>query len=198
MLDTHGRKYVDPLIEGISKQFNRFGFQPNHVTILAFLVGISSGIGILFRLKALPIVLLWISGLLDAVDGALARKQKTTSPLGTLMDITFDRIVEITIIIALAYRYPDLRFQLILLSSSIIISMTVFLTVGALTENKGKKSFYYQAGLMERTEGFIMFSLMIIFSKHIKAITIIYSLLIIFTVYQRIKEAKKLFNMSSP
>ena len=135
---------------------------------------------------------LWISGLLDAVDGAIARKTGTSSSWGALMDITFDRIVELSVIISLAVLYPQARLVLIMLTGSIIISMTVFLTVGALSKNTKNKAFYYQAGLAERTEGFIMSSFMILFSKYIIAITIIYFSLILFTVVQRLKEAHRL------
>ena len=71
--------------------------------------------------------------------------------------------------------------------------MTIFLTVGAMSEKKGIKSFYYQAGLMERTEGFIMFTLMIILEKYINIITLIYAILISFTACQRFIEAKNIF-----
>jgi len=191
MLDTRGRKYVDPLIEKISNYLIKLGLKPNQVTILAFIIGISSGIAIIFRFKFLAIILLWTSGLMDAVDGAMARKTGQTSDLGTLMDLTFDRIVEISVIVSLGYLYPREGFELVLLSCSIIISMTIFLTVGALSEIKGKKTFYYQAGLAERTEGFIMFSLMIIFTDRLSIITLIYTAAILFTAAQRFHEAKR-------
>lgn len=191
MLDTRGRKYVDPLIEKISDYLIKLGLTPNQVTVLAFMIGISSGIAIIFRLKFLAIILLWTSGLMDAVDGAMARKTSQTTALGTLMDITFDRIVEISVIVSLGYLYPKAGFELVLLSCSIIISMTIFLTVGALSETKGKKTFYYQAGLAERTEGFIMFSFMIIFTDRLSIITLIYTAAIIFTAAQRFYEAKR-------
>lgn len=193
MLDTHGRKYIDPLIDRASDGFIKYKFTPNQITVIAFLIGVSSGIVLLFEQKLLSVILLWVSGFLDAVDGSVARKQKISTPWGTLLDITFDRIVEVSIIIGLGLIYPESRLSLLLLSSSIIISMTIFLTVGALTEKSCKKSFYYQAGLMERTEGFIMFSLMIILNSMIEVITLIYCGLILFTALQRLLEAHKIF-----
>ncbi|HBV67351.1 MAG TPA: CDP-alcohol phosphatidyltransferase family protein, partial [Clostridiales bacterium] len=56
----------------------------------------------------------------------------------------------------------------------------------------GKKSFHYQAGLMERTEGFFMFTLMILLNIYMRQITFIYALLIAFTVFQRLKESIKI------
>ncbi|RDY66670.1 CDP-alcohol phosphatidyltransferase family protein, partial [Halobacillus trueperi] len=49
----------------------------------------------------------------------MARHTKT-SPFGTVMDITFDRMVEIGIILAIAYVHPEMLWPLLLLSTSII------------------------------------------------------------------------------
>ena len=192
MLDTHGRKYVEPIIESVANGFINRNISANQVTVLAFVLGISSGIWMLMGEPLIATAVLWISGLLDAVDGAIARKTGTSSSWGALMDITFDRIVELSVIISLAVLYPQARLVLIMLTGSIIISMTVFLTVGALSKNTKNKAFYYQAGLAERTEGFIMSSLMMLFSNHIIIITIVYFLAILFTAGQRLKEAYEL------
>ena len=74
------------------------------------------------------------------------------------------------------------------------MSMTIFLTVGALSEKKGVKSFYYQAGVAERSEGFIFFSLMILFPGYLRIITNIFSILITVTAIQRFLEAKRLLD----
>ena len=192
MLDTHGRKYVEPIIESVANAFINRNISANKVTVLAFVLGISSGGWMLLGQPLIATAVLWISGLLDAVDGAIARKTGTSSSWGALMDITFDRIVDLSVIISLAVLYPQARLVLIMLTGSIIISMTVFLTVGALSKNTKNKAFYYQAGLAERTEGFIMSSLMMLFSNHIVIITIVYFLAILFTAGQRLKEAYEL------
>jgi CDP-diacylglycerol--glycerol-3-phosphate 3-phosphatidyltransferase len=72
------------------------------------------------------------------------------------------------------------------------MSMSVFLTSGMLIENTGRKSFHYQAGLMERTEGFIMFTLMILFNRYMIYMTFLYAILIAFTVFQRLRESIKI------
>lgn len=194
MLDTYGRKYVDPLIEKVAVFFIKLKFTANTITKIAFFTGIFSGVLAYFQKELLAVAVLWLSGLLDAVDGQVARCQKNTTAWGTLMDITFDRIVELSVIIGLGLRFPDSRIYLLFLSSTIIISMTIFLTVGALSEKKGMKSFYYQAGVMERTEGFILFSFMIVFNQWLNIITFIYAALVLFTAVQRLCEAKELLD----
>ncbi|MTI48768.1 CDP-alcohol phosphatidyltransferase family protein [Sporosalibacterium faouarense] len=194
MLDTHARRYVSPVIRIIAKAFLKYNISANQITILAFLIGVLTGPLIYFDFPILACIFLWISGLLDAVDGAVARMKKNITAWGTLMDITFDRIVELAVIIGLAFKYTNIRIELLMLTSAIIFSMTIFLTVGALTEKKGEKSFYYQAGVAERTEGFILLSIMILFNNLIVWSTIIFTILVTITAFQRMIEAKRIFD----
>lgn len=191
MLDTKGRKYVQPVINAIADMFLKIGLKANAATFIALVIGLAASFTLYFEYNILAVVLLWLSGLMDAVDGTIARKTKSTS-FGTLIDIVFDRIVEISIIIVSALKYSGCRFSMVILLSSIILSMTVFLTVGALSEKHSEKSFYYQPGLAERTEGFIFFSLMMIMRKHISIIAILFALTIFYTAAQRLIEAKKI------
>ncbi|MCU9812658.1 hypothetical protein [Paraclostridium sp. AKS81] len=54
------------------------------------------------------------------------------------------------------------------------------------------KSFYYQAGVAERSEGFLMLSLMILVPNYIVIFTNLFSAIIFITIIQRIIEAKKI------
>lgn len=191
MLDTHARKHVQPIVEKTADFFLKLGLSADGMTKTAFAIGVSTGFFIYFDQPLLAIIALWVSGYLDVVDGTMARKTKPSS-WGTLLDISFDRMVEISVILGLAFRFPESMWALLLLSVSIIIAMTVFLTVGALSDRKGMKSFYYQAGLAERTEGFILFTLMIAFSTYLTAITLIFLAIQIITICQRMAEARKI------
>ncbi|WP_227827891.1 MULTISPECIES: CDP-alcohol phosphatidyltransferase family protein [unclassified Clostridioides] len=192
MLDTHARKYVEPFISKGAEFFLKLKLTPNNVTIIALIVGISTSLFIYLDMKVLAIITLWVSGYLDAVDGDMARSSNKTSLFGTLMDITFDRIVEISMILVFGLKMIDVRLNLMILLSSILMSMTIFLTVGALTDKKGMKSFYYQAGVAERSEGFILFTLMILFQSYIGMIANLFSIVVLFTAVQRLLEAKKI------
>lgn len=192
MLDTHARKYVNPIIELGAKFLLKLNLTPNNVTILALLIGVSTSIFLYFDMQISAVILLWVSGYLDAVDGAMARKSNSSSSFGTLIDIVSDRIVEVSIVLVLGLKFIDVRYNLIILTVCILMSMTIFLTVGALSEKKGVKSFYYQAGVAERSEGFIFFSLMILIPSYLGIITNIFSVLIIITAVQRFLEAKRL------
>jgi phosphatidylglycerophosphate synthase len=140
----------------------------------------------------LSLALLWLSGLCDVLDGELARLSNTQSSIGALFDIFFDRVVEIAYIFALIGTASTV--SLLVLSSSIILSMTLFLTVGAISKQKSHKAFYYQAGLIERTEAFILFSLIIIFSAYATYLVYLFAFLICVTAGQRLREALKILD----
>ncbi|ADI00755.1 CDP-alcohol phosphatidyltransferase family protein [Salisediminibacterium selenitireducens] len=189
MLDTRGRRYVQPIVNVSADTFLKWGLTANNVTVISFLIGVTSGLFVYFEQTLIALLVLWFSGFLDVVDGTMARKTKPSS-FGTVLDVSFDRLVEISVILGLAFRYPDAMWVLLLLSVSIIYCMTIFLTVGAVSEKQGVKSFYYQSGLAERTEGFILFSLMIIFTDHLILIGLIFLAVEIITSLQRLFEAK--------
>lgn len=193
MIDTHVRKYFNKFFLFGAYVFNKLHFTPNIITLFALIIGIFSAILFYYNYNIVSVIFLWVSGYFDAVDGELSRLTNSSSSFGTILDIVFDRIVEISIIISAALKFENARIYLIFLCSSIILSMTIFLTVGGMSEKKGIKSFYYQAGLMERTEGFIMFTLMIMLERYINIITLIYTILISFTACQRFIEAKNIF-----
>jgi CDP-diacylglycerol--glycerol-3-phosphate 3-phosphatidyltransferase len=189
MLDTHCRKYLDKYFDTISDCLINLRLKPTHVTCIALVIGILASLVYYINNILLAIILLWFSGFLDAVDGTMARKMKAITKSGTLLDICFDRVVELVFIIVFALKHQDSTFALLCLTCAIVLSMSVFLTSGMLLENNGKKSFYYQAGLMERTEGFIMFTIMMILNSFIKEMAFIYAALVLFTAIQRLIEA---------
>lgn len=190
MLDTHARKYVSKPIDAISRYMLSKKLTPLHVTILALFIGLIPAVLIITtNMIYIPVLILWISGLFDAVDGNMARISNQKTDLGGFCDIVFDRLVELSIIISLAFVYPRSSFALLILTASILISMTIFLTVGALAANKKEKAFKYQIGLMERTEGFIFFTLMMIFRVYVIQIALVFALCIGYTIIQRFREA---------
>lgn len=190
MIDSHARIYFKSLFMSISKVLLSLHVKPLHVTISSLIIGLIGAFCFFMDLHLTSLVLLWLSGLMDVLDGEMARLSNQSSQKGALLDIFFDRIVEIAYIFSFVGTATS--ESLLTLSSAIILSMTLFLSVGAMSTKESKKAFYYQAGLIERTEGFILFSLMIIFSGFSTYIAYVFAFLILVTVGQRLKEALKI------
>ncbi|GHV77810.1 membrane protein [Spirochaetia bacterium] len=185
MLDTGVRKKTAFIFDAGARVFETMGFSPLSVTVLALLIGLGASVLYLLSFPAAAVITLWVSGYLDAVDGALARRTGRVSPLGSFLDVFFDRIVEAGILLSLGIVHPGSSFPLLCAALSIVLSMTAFLLTGTLVKKESEKSFFYQSGLMERTEGFIIFSLMWLFPDVLNVLGYLCAGLILFTACQR-------------
>ncbi|MFV0519081.1 MAG: CDP-alcohol phosphatidyltransferase family protein [Lachnospirales bacterium] len=191
MLDTKAREHVQPIFDKVANFFINRKISATKVTILALIVGIIASLFLFFEYKYLALAFLWISGFLDVLDGTIARKTSSKTKLGGFLDIIFDRIVEIGIIFALCLLNKELSLCCVFLLGAIIMSMTIFLTSGALIDKDSSKAFYYQTGLAERTEGFIMLSLAMIFETFAMIFLVIFACIVYFTAIQRFVETVK-------
>ena len=192
MIDSKIRYLIQPAIDDVSLMATQKGFTPMFVTACALLSGIASSAAFIFGMGFMSFMFLWLSGLLDVIDGSMARISGKSSNLGMLCDLVFDRIVEVVFISAVAVSVPDSRLACVFLLSSIIFSFSIFLIAGPLIEKEKmegiKKGFYYQAGLAERTETFIVFSFVIAFPAYSKYIFHVFTVMILITGAQRFYE----------
>ncbi|MEC7838536.1 MAG: CDP-alcohol phosphatidyltransferase family protein [Chlamydiota bacterium] len=188
MIDTYLRTpfeniFITPLVRKILLT----KIHPNTLTTLALISGISIIPCLAYNQLPLTLLLLLFSGYLDVLDGALARAQKRASPRGAVYDIVSDRVVEFSIIFGLYLVEPISRgTPCILMLGSILLCVTSFLVVGIFIENAGHKSFHYSPGIMERSEAFIFFGLMIIFPSLFAILSAFFSILVAATGLYRI------------
>lgn len=158
---------------------------PTHITLFGLLLGIGSSLAIILNSPTTALLLLFASGLADALDGALARHLQQTSSWGTCLDIFCDRVVESSIILALAYTYPHPLLSMLMLASC-YLCITAFLVIGLLSTQESTKQFYYSPGLMERPEAFIAFALMILYPSAYVPLAVGFCLLVSFTALKHL------------
>ncbi len=105
LLDTI-RDSVRAQMDKIAKWLNatsKGAIKPNHITYIGLLMHIPIALLIAVGSFYFAAVLLVIFGLFDALDGALARVQKSDSAAGMLLDASTDRVKEIFLYIGAAY-----------------------------------------------------------------------------------------------
>jgi phosphatidylglycerophosphate synthase len=146
----------------IARLLFRVGVSANVATMLALVAGVVSGIAFARGGVMLGLIALAISAGLDAVDGTIARECAAPSVLGGVLDLTADRVVEIFVIVGIAWRDPSLYFPALVLVGSWYVNITVFLAVGAALERRGPKLIEYPPGILERTEAIIFFAVLAI------------------------------------
>ena len=191
--------YIRPLFQRVlgntlAQLMGKF-LSPNMVTALAICVGISIIPALIYSQVLLALFLLSLSGLLDTLDGTIARLYQKSSPYGTALDILGDRIVEFSIILGLFLMSPETRaLECLMMVGSIFICVTSFLVVGIFAENDSHKGFHYSPGLMERLEAFLFFALMILFSDLFSYLAWLFSCLVFLTTILRLAEFKRQVN----
>lgn len=128
-----------------------------------------------------------ISGFLDAVDGTLARMTKP-SKWGNILDITFDRVVEGAVIIAVLLFNPDAYLPIALNLAAVLVNITAFLVTGNVIQNSGTKGFHYNPGLLERSEAFVFFSLMMLYPNAVWELSWLFLILLLLTTAKHLRD----------
>ncbi len=139
---------------------------PNRLTFAALLTGMLTIPLLAMHWSWFAIFVLAASGYLDNLDGGFARYLEMSDPKGAVFDIISDRIVEFSVIMGLYLYDPSRAFLCIMMLGSSLVCVTSFLIVGMFSENRSDKSFHYSPGLMERTEAFVAFGLMMLFPSY--------------------------------
>ena len=162
MIDTRLRHQLQPLFDRLGRRLHLTGVTPCQITVAAFLAGLVAGFLISRNWMGPALALLWLSGLLDVLDGTVARISGSASNTGALMDLILDRMVEAAVILGFYALTPDHALAHLLFFVGVIFNFSTFLAAGVLFPNTGEKSMHYDPGILERTETFLLFTLMIL------------------------------------
>ncbi len=189
------------LIEKFVKRVYYHKISANQITVLALIIGALSALSIFlsgilrweieFVISAA--ILMFISFLFDAIDGALARLENPTI-FGGILDIFCDRMVEVIIIISLISTDPvSLMWPGIISLGSMVLCISMFLLLGAVVKedqlDEIEKVIYYRSGLMERSETFLfLFFITIIISLRFLLLWV-FAVLVFLTSILRLRDA---------
>lgn len=188
MIDSYYRHFYQQVcIEPLLPFFYRFS--PQTLTLTSCLFGISVCPLLGYGFPWIAFLALLLSGFLDTLDGSLARYLNVISSKGAALDILCDRIVETAVIVGLFFVDPETRgLSSLLMLGSILLCVTSFLVVGIFVENQSAKSFFYSPGLIERSEAFIFFSIIILFPATFLIASYLFTVLTCLTALVRLWE----------
>ncbi len=175
--------FADPLARRLCR------LSPSFLTLLGGSLGLIAAILIALKSNWYALAFLLLSGLLDTLDGTVARLKKQTSVLGTVYDIVADRLVEGAIVMGLYLYAPESRaFFCLLMFMSILLCITSFLVVGIFSQNTSDKGFFYSPGLIERSEAFVFFILMIVLPSLFTLLSLLFAILVFLTAIIRLAQ----------
>lgn len=179
----------------------------NQLTIIGLVIGLISALFIylssvfeelVIEFIVLSIIFTIISFIIDTLDGSVARFEGPTI-FGGILDIFCDRLVEISIIIAIVATNPsNLIWPGMFSLGAIILCISMFLIVGGIINrddlDKKSKVIVYQSGLMERSETFFFLLVIILLVPYRFIILWIFALLVFLTALLRLRDAFKIFS----
>ena len=110
--------------------------------------------------QTIPAILALVSsGSSDAVDGTIAREFEQATPLGGILDLTLDRVVEVAVLLGLIWPRSALRLPGLVVMATWYVNITAFMATGAALGAR-EKLIHYPPGLVERTEALLFFVLL--------------------------------------
>jgi len=169
------------------------------LTHAALATGVVGGFLLYVGRGGLALAALACSGLLDAVDGRVARLGAGATPWGGVLDLTYDRIVEASVLLGLAVPRPPLHVPGLVLAATWYVNLCVFLAVGAATTAmEPEKLIAYPPGLVERTEALVFAAVVVALPAAAPAVTWVYAALEVATAAQRFRHGRRALRIHSP
>jgi phosphatidylglycerophosphate synthase len=112
-IGTHLRLYFFWMVNPLWRLLLASGLSANAVTAMAGAAGVGAALAAGFGRFALAGWLFILSGILDTMDGRLARAHNQVSPVGAAVDSILDRYTDSLMLIGLGYYYRDQSWVLL-------------------------------------------------------------------------------------
>lgn len=102
MVDAYYR-----VTRAIIKRTPLVGKNPNIISIIASIIGLVAAYYYMIGRSAVGGLILLLSGILDTLDGTVARLGERDSKFGATLDSTLDRYVEMFVFMGIIYHFKD-------------------------------------------------------------------------------------------
>jgi phosphatidylglycerophosphate synthase len=193
MLDRHITPLIRPSVEAIARSLVQRGIHADHVTLAAFGIGLFAMVCIAFHAYWVAAILILVSRLCDALDGAVARQSEATDA-GGFLDIALDFLFYAGIVLAFAFAAPRTNaLPAAVLLTAFVGTTSSFLAFAALAAKRGitsmeypDKSFYFLGGLAEATETLLFFIAMCIWPRYFQPLAYAFAFICTITTFTRI------------
>ena len=183
MFDGNFRKGVDKVIDPIGVLLSRIGVTANALTATGIVI---AGIGSVFIGQGrlfLGFIFLILTGLPDALDGAVAKASGTSSVRGAFLDSVSDRVTDILLFCGIAwYLASNEPGRIMMLPVAVMGAAMLISYQRAKAESLG---FDAKGGIMERAERFIVLALGLLISNILIPVLWVMLILTLITAIQR-------------
>jgi archaetidylinositol phosphate synthase len=142
-------RYIEPL----SEVFIRIGMTPNQVSVLSLFFGILCAVCYYYQLFVIGSILLFISAILDLVDGSVARKTDRGTQFGAVLDWIVDKYVDALVLLGIGLSGVAILSRFAPLPPSADFAVVVVAIIGSLMNTFIKPVVYAETGYQERVGG---------------------------------------------
>jgi phosphatidylglycerophosphate synthase len=193
MLDRHITPLIKPAVDALARQLVKTGLKADHVSLIAFFVGIAAAVLIACHAYLAGATLILLSRLCDALDGAVARQTQATDA-GGFLDISLDFLFYASIPLAFAVANPLANaLPAAVLLAAFMGTGSSFLAFAALAAKRDltsidypHKSFYFLGGLAEATETLVFFIAVCLWPQHFAVFAYLFAIVCCVTIATRI------------
>jgi phosphatidylglycerophosphate synthase len=165
LIGVYLRNYFSFVIRPLWWVVSASGISPNGITTLAMLVGGASGVAVALGHFALGGWLFILSGILDTLDGKLARARGRVTPAGAAFDSLLDRYADGAVLVGLAVYFRGSWVLLPTLAAIFGTSMVPYVRAKAESFGVAMKD-----GLMQRPERVMTLGVAVALSPIVEAL----------------------------
>ena len=163
MFDGNWREAVDRGLTPIGVSLRRTGVSADMVTITGIVMATGAAVAIATGNLRLGFLLLILTGIPDALDGAVAKASGTSSQRGAFFDSVSDRLTDALLFGGLAWYLADSEPGHMMMLPVAVMSLAMLVSYQrAKAESLGYNA---KGGIMERAERFIVLGFGLLFSE---------------------------------
>ena len=200
MLDRQATALIKPLVLILARLLVRAGCRADQITLAAFVLGIAGAVLIALGQYLTALVLILLSRLGDALDGAVARETRPTDR-GGFLDIALDFLFYASVPLAFALADPaNNALAAAALLAAFIGTGSSFLAFAIVAAKRGmssadypNKSFFFLGGLTEATETLAFFAAMCLWPQYFAPLAWVFAGLCLITIVMRLSWGWKAF-----
>ena len=183
MFDGHWRTPVDRGLAPIGASLRRAGVTADTITVAGILMASAAAFAIGSGHLHLGLLLLILTGIPDALDGAVAKASGTSSSRGAFFDSVSDRLTDALLFGGVAWYLASTEpGRIMMLPVALMAAAMLVSYQRAKAESLG---FTAKGGLMERAERFIALGFGLLFSNLLIPVLWVMFVLTAFTAVQR-------------
>ena len=142
-------KYLEP----VAGLFVRCHITPNQISVLALLAGITCAVLFVERQFLWGSLALFLSAVLDLVDGSVARMTDRHTRFGAVFDWIVDKYVDALVLLGIGLSGTAIISQYVTVPPITDFAIVVFAIIGSLMNTFIKPVVYAEIGYREKVEG---------------------------------------------